>query len=269
VKPPFVVHTEASLGWAGQEIRVLSETAGMMARGHRLLPLCPAEGRIHEEAKRPGLPVEALPIGRKCVAGLCALWRWLRALAPHLILTHSSTDSWLAALASCFWHGAPPMVRIRYISASVGRNAGTLWLYGRAAAHVVTTGERLRQDLVRDLGLPLDQATSVPTGIDLPRYAPRDKIQARRALGIPEGGLVTGIAATLRSCKGHRFLLEAWAGLTRGADDRLLVVGDGPGRDNLNRQAWYCRCRGDAGQPGRRGTLAGGDGYLRLAVLRQ
>jgi len=42
VKPPFVVHTEASLGWGGQEIRVLFQMAGMMACGHRLLRLCPA-----------------------------------------------------------------------------------------------------------------------------------------------------------------------------------------------------------------------------------
>jgi glycosyltransferase involved in cell wall biosynthesis len=41
-----------------------------------------------------------------------------------------------------------------------------------------------------------------------------------------------GIVATLRSWKGHRHLLEAFAGLAdRGA--RLLVVGDGPQREAL------------------------------------
>lgn len=233
----FVVHTEASLGWGGQEIRVLSEMAGMMARGHRMLLLCPREARIFDEAARRGVPAEALAIGRKRVTAAQALRRRLRALAPDLVVTHSSTDSWLAALATRFWRGAPPIVRIRHISAPVGRNAATRWLYRDAAAHVVTTGERLRDDLVRDLGLAPGHATSVPTGIDLARYAPRDRAAARRELGLPEAGHVTGIAATLRSWKGHRYLLEAWAGLSRGADDRLLVVGDGPGRENLKRQA--------------------------------
>lgn len=233
----FVVHTEASLGWGGQEIRVLSEMAGMIARGHRMLLLCPAEARIHDEAQARGIPVEALAIGRKRVAGLSALRRRLRQLAPDLVVSHSSTDSWLVALATRFWHAAPPVVRIRHISAPVGRNASTRWLYRRAAAHVVTTGERLRSDLIRDLGLDAERVSSVPTGIDLARYAPRDRDAARRQLGLPEGGYVTGIAATLRSWKGHRYLLEAWAGLARGADDRLLVVGDGPGRDNLRAQA--------------------------------
>ena len=29
-----ILHTEASLGWGGQEIRILTEAAGMIARGH-------------------------------------------------------------------------------------------------------------------------------------------------------------------------------------------------------------------------------------------
>ena len=29
-----ILHTENSCGWGGQEIRILSEATGMMARGH-------------------------------------------------------------------------------------------------------------------------------------------------------------------------------------------------------------------------------------------
>ncbi len=233
----FIVHTEASLGWGGQEIRVLSEMAGMIGRGHRMLLLCPAEARIFVEAGARGIPVEALPIGRKRLPGLLALQRRLRKLKPDLVVTHSSTDSWLVALATRFWRDAPRVVRIRHISAPVGRNASTRWLYGQAAAHVVTTGERLRGDLMRDLELAADHVTSVPTGIDLGRYALADKLAARRALGLPEAGFFIGIVATLRSWKGHRYLLDAWAGMPHNPDDRLLVVGDGPGRDNLRQQA--------------------------------
>jgi glycosyltransferase involved in cell wall biosynthesis len=231
-----VIHTEASLGWGGQEVRVLTEMSGMIARGHRMLLFCPAEARIFAEAPLRGIAVEALPIGNKSWSGLRTLRRRLRALQPNLVVTHSSADSWLTALATRFWRAAPPAVRIRHISAPVGRNATTRWLYGRAAAHVVTTGERLRQQLIDDLDLPPGHVTSVPTGIDLAHYAPRDKAAARRALGLPAAGFFVGIVATLRSWKGHRYLLDAWAALPAGGD-RLLVVGDGPGRDNLRRQA--------------------------------
>ena len=198
--------------------------------------MCPREARIYAEAGSRGIPVEDLPLGRKGWAGMRALRQRIRALHPDVLVTHSSTDSWLAAFATRFWSGRPAMVRIRHISAPVGRNAATRWLYGRAADHVATTGERLRQELMRDLGLPPAHVTSVPTGIDLTRYAPRDKRAARRALGLSEDGFFVGIVATLRSWKGHRYLLDAWAGLPAGCG-RLLVVGDGPGRENLQQQA--------------------------------
>jgi glycosyltransferase involved in cell wall biosynthesis len=232
----FAVHTEASLGWGGQEIRVLSEMAGMIGRGHRMLLMCPPEARIFGEAGMRGIPVEALPLGRKTWVGMRALRQRLKQLQPDLIVTHSSTDSWLTAMATRFWHGHPSTIRIRHISAPVSKTATTRWLYGRAADHVVTTGERLRQDLIRDLRLASTHVSSVPTGIDLARYASRDKGSARRQLGLPEAGFFVGIIATLRSWKGHRYLLDAWAGLPVDAG-RLLVVGDGPGRDNLRRQA--------------------------------
>ena len=63
-----IVHTESSCGWGGQEIRVLEEAAGMLARGHRVTLLCPREAPIHAEAARRGVPAVALPIARKGLA---------------------------------------------------------------------------------------------------------------------------------------------------------------------------------------------------------
>lgn len=232
-----IVHTESSCAWGGQEIRVLSEMAGMMARGHRMLLLCPAEARIFAEANKRGIPVEALPIGRKRIGGALALHRRLRSVRPDVVVTHSSTDSWLAALAlKLFWRNGPPIVRVRHISAPVRRGWPTRWLYGKAAARIVTTGERLREELIRDLALPPSHVVSVPTGIDLARYAPGDRAAARRQLGLAETAPIVGIVATLRSWKGHRYLLEAFAQLDN-VDARLVIVGDGPGRDNLRCQA--------------------------------
>jgi hypothetical protein len=37
-----ILHTEASLGWGGQEIRILTEAAGMIGRGHRVSARLPA-----------------------------------------------------------------------------------------------------------------------------------------------------------------------------------------------------------------------------------
>ncbi len=230
-----IVHSESSCGWGGQEVRVLEEAAGMLGRGHRVTLLCPREARIFEEAGRRGVPAVALPIVRKRLAGLRAMRAWLARNRCDVLNSHSSTDSWLAALSLAGLSPRPALVRTRHISAAVPDNIATRWLYQSATRRIVTTGERLREQLIRDNRFRPESIVSVPTGIDLARYAPADKAQAKARLGIAPAQACIGIVATLRSWKGHRYLVEAFASLTQ-KNARLLMVGDGPGRDNLREQ---------------------------------
>lgn len=234
MRPLSIVHTESSLGWGGQEIRILTESEGMIRRGHRVRLLCPREARIHEEAARYGVPVEALPIGRKNLRGLAAMMGWFRSHssgeACHVINTHSSTDSWLAALAMLVLGKPAPIVRTRHISAPIPQNRLSRWLYGRAAARIVTTGDALRRQLIDDNGIAPDRIESVPTGIDTARFVPGDRAAARVKVGLPADRTLVGIVATLRSWKGHRYLVEACAALP---DVGLVIVGDGPQREAL------------------------------------
>lgn len=231
-QPLRIVHTEASCGWGGQEIRILEEARGLIARGHDVSLLCPPEACIFSEASRFGVPADALAIGRKRPAGVLALRRWVEQQRPDVINTHSSTDSWLAGLACATLTHPPAIVRTRHISAPIAVNAASRWLYGQSARHVVTTGEALRQTLIDKLKLPPACVTSIPTGIDTERFTPGDKPAARRALGLAAAGHYLGIVATLRSWKGHLYLLDAFAALDL-PDWRLLMVGEGPMRDNI------------------------------------
>ena len=226
-----ILHTESSRGWGGQELRILEESRGMSGRGHAVTIAAPAESRIFPEARRRGLNAVELPIARKRPGGVASLYRWLRDNPVDVINTHSSTDSWLAALACALLKEAPPVVRTRHISAGVPDNWATRWLYGSATRHVVTTGEALRRQLIEANGFPADHITSVPTGIDTRRFAPGDRTAARRALDLPPEAMLIGIVATLRSWKGHRFLLDALVGLP--ANCMLVIVGEGPQRADL------------------------------------
>jgi glycosyltransferase involved in cell wall biosynthesis len=235
-----IAHTESSLGWGGQEIRILSEARGMLARGHQVTLLAPRESRIYLESATYGIQAVALPIAWKRPRGVLALRRWLRANPPDVVNTHSSTDSWLTALSG--WRAA---VRTRHISAPVGANPASRWLYGSACRRVVTTGETLRRHLIEKLKLPESHVISVPTGIDLERFD-RSKIpKGKKAAPLPDGALVFGIVATLRSWKGHAFLLEAFEQVAGARDDaQLLIVGDGPQRPALEAHIAAMRSRG-------------------------
>jgi glycosyltransferase involved in cell wall biosynthesis len=239
--PPLrIVHTEASCGWGGQEIRILTEAAGFLRRGHEVHLLCPREARIYDEARQRGVPVTALPIARKGLRGVLAVYRWLRANPADVVNTHSSTDTWLVAIARLFLRKPPPIVRTRHISAPIPKNAASRWLYTRATRHIVTTGERLRETLVRENGFPAVRITSIPTGIDTGRFTSGDQASARSKLGLPLDTPIVGIVATLRSWKGHRYLIEAMAE-PRNAGARLVIVGDGPQREAIRSQVQSLR----------------------------
>ncbi len=240
-----IAHTESSDGWGGQEIRILTEAAGMQARGHRVVVHGAHGSRIVAEAPRFGVPAVALPIGRKRPAGVVAMRRALHATAFDIVNTHSSTDSWLAALALRIGgnRSRPALVRTRHVSVPVPNDPGTRWLYRKATARLVTTGEALRATLIRDNGIDPNRIDSIPTGIDIAHFAPGDPSSARAALGLPIAGHFIGIVATLRSWKGHRYLLDALARLN-DHHARLIIVGHGPQRAALEAQVDALSLRG-------------------------
>ena len=64
---------------------------------------------------------------------------------------------------------------------------------------------------------------------------PGSQREARAKLGLPLDGKLVGIIATLRSWKGHRYLIEALVQLA-DRDTRLLIVGGGPQQEALQAQ---------------------------------
>jgi glycosyltransferase involved in cell wall biosynthesis len=153
-----------------------------------------------------------------------------------IVNTHSSTDSWMVALANALPGPKVPLVRTRHVSVPISGNAPTRWLYNRASAAIVTTGEKLRRELMDVNGFTDVPIRSVPTGIDPARFFPADPAAARAGLGLAPVFTI-GIVATLRSWKGHGFLLEAFAQLrAEGRSAQLLLVGDGPQRAALEAQ---------------------------------
>lgn len=235
MKPISILHTESSIGWGGQEIRILTEMAGCLRRGHRVHLLTPASAEIYPAAQARGIPVTAMPMVKKTLPALWAMRSWLAQHAREfdVINTHSSTDSWLAALSCATLSTAPPLVRTRHVSTAINNHMSTRWLYQRATAHIVTTGEALKSQLAHDNGYAPARMTSVRTGIDLDYYRPLDQAECRAKLGVAARPTL-GILATLRDWKGHDILLDAWKELQADFPDwQVIVIGDGPRRAHL------------------------------------
>ena len=87
---------------------------------------------------------------------------------------------------------------------------------------------------------PLDRITTVPIGIesDDADVRARHRTAVRAALGINPGTVVIGNVARLVPFKGHRYLLEAMAGVVQTAGDAPpLIAGDGELESALEAQA--------------------------------
>lgn len=230
-----ILHTESSVGWGGQEIRILDESAGLIARGHDVAIAAPAEAQIALAAPARGIPFYPAPIFHRNLQALRGLRSAIAAFRPDIIVTHSSTDSWITALATRFGR-AIPVVRVRHLGAPVRSSFTSRFIYRTVPKLVVGTGNAVCEMLIRNVALDPARVFSIPTGTDTDKFSPRDRDEARGGGPFSDRDIVVGIVATLRRGKGVPVLLKA-ATQASLANTKLLIVGDGPQLENLQREA--------------------------------
>lgn len=219
-----ILHTESSMGWGGQEIRIILESQALCERGHEVLIAANPGSQIYSRLP----PTLRLPVNlkSKSVASLICLSRVLSHVRPDLIVCHSSTDHWLAALARLFFKKKIPIVRARHISTPISNTPTTKWLYRHGCEFITTTGKSIECAIINQCLVRPENIKSVPTGIDGAAFT-LCQAQARRELNFRADCFLIGIVATLRSWKGHEHLIRAFHSLPR-TDCVLVVVGDGP-----------------------------------------
>lgn len=226
-----ILHTESSTGWGGQEFRILLEARAMQERGHRVLLACAPDCRLAQRAREWNLPVEGIVFRRSMDwRAILRLRRLMRQERVDILNTHSSKDSWCGSLAARLARGVK-VVRTRHVSIPIQNNLPTRWLYTRLTDAIITTGEKLREQLIRDNGFRPEKIVSIATGVDLQRFNPSrySHLTVREELGLsPETPLI-GTIAMLRRMKGHHVLMDAAAQVLRQMPQvKFLIVGDIP-----------------------------------------
>jgi len=226
-----VLHTESSVGWGGQEMRIVLEAGAMQERGHRVLIACAPDCRLAECARAAGLGVAGVPFRRALDwRAVRSVRRLLRDERVDIVNTHSFIDGWVGAVAARLASGVK-VIRTRHLANPVSNRPLTRWLYTRLTDALVTTGEALRRRLIQENRLDPEKIFSIPTAVDLRRFDPaiHPRSGLRRELGIPAQAPLIGTIAMLRGMKGHDVFLEA-AAIARAhiPEARFLIVGDIP-----------------------------------------
>lgn len=222
-----ILHTEASSGWGGQEIRIVNECRVFAQHGHQVMIAADRDSQIIQRASEYGITTYPITLKKKRWAEFSELKEVLREAQADVISCHSSTDHWLSALARRTLSKKPALVRTRHISAPVTRNLPTRWLYKQATDVLMTTGQSIREALIADEFVNPHMIYSVPTGIDTSHFTPGDRLARRSELNLPADRFIFGIVAALRSWKGHVHLIEAFNQMAN-PETLLLIVGDGP-----------------------------------------
>lgn len=229
-----ILHTESSLGWGGQEKRILRELLGLSRDCFRPLLACRPGSRIGENAEAKGLRPEYVEMrGNFDPLAVLRLLRLYHRYCPDIVHTHSSADSWMASTAAKICLRRPWVVRTRHLSASFNNRL----IYSFMADKVITVGDSTRRYMVREKAIPEDRVMTIPTGIDLAEFDPeKNQGDLREELGIPPGVPVYGTVAVFRRLKGHQFLLDATPEIVQSVPGaKLVLAGEGPQENNLRK----------------------------------
>jgi glycosyltransferase involved in cell wall biosynthesis len=242
-----ILHTESSLGWGGQEVRVLAELEWMRAHGHWVALGADPRGVIARHARAAGIRFYPLRTHKALLPlEIPRLTAWLWWNRIDVVNTHSSNDGWLAGLAA---RKAlrPMLLRSRHIEVDYPNRFFSRLAYRTLPHQVITTSRRIADRLVTELEVPPSRVTCVATGVDLDRFRPDAPETLRQELGLgPEVSLV-GMISVLRSWKGHATFLEAAAKVLAAGAGRVhfVIAGDGPGREELEQKTAQAPWRGN------------------------
>ena len=99
---------------------------------------------------------------------------------------------------------------------------------------VIANSEAVRQDALREEGLPANRVIVVHNGVELGHFGqPRDK-GLLESLGVQKGAPVVGVIANFIHYKGHRFFIEGWVSVVqRFPQSVALIVGEGPLKESI------------------------------------
>lgn len=249
LRPARVAHVVLGLNVGGLErvvLRLLERTRRDLFSP--VIVALEAPGELAAELDRLDVPLVMIP--RRRGGGLdpglaVRLAAWLRDEGVALVHTHNPGPHLYGAFAAalvraggCSW---PRVVHTKH-----GRNfprASRKVLANRLASaftdRVVAVSADARAVVIEIERVDPARVITILNGVDTEEYRPGgDPGAARARLGAPPCGYHVGCVARLSAEKDHATLLAAFARLrSRRAGAHLTLVGDGPLRQDLEREA--------------------------------
>lgn len=238
-----VMHVVLSLDVGGLERNVVNQVREGRRLGQDVSILC-IERRGTLAGRAESLGGQVVCIDKQPGLKLGTIGRIrdvIRDIRPDVIHTHQIGPLFYTGFAS-IGAGVPLIVHTEHGKEEYATSRKTR-LLGKIAGRFTKVFYCLTQDMagaVGDAGIvPAGKLRVIMNGIDTAVYKqPRDTAGIRASLNIPLSARLIGTIGRLTEIKRQDVLLDAFASLTpMHSDLHLLLVGDGPLRDELQTRA--------------------------------
>lgn len=242
IRVAFILHV---MQVAGAEVLVMETIRRLAGRIEPTVVCLDAVGVLGEQLRSEG--IEVVCLGRRPGRDLRVPWRMARVIrrrAIEVLHAHQYTPFFYAALGGLASGRAPKVIFTEHGRhypdvVSRSRRWANRLVFGRMAAAInavsAFSGDSLRR-VDGFVGRPIEV---IENGIQVERYGPdRDRRVLRECLGLDPSRVYVANVARLHPIKDQAMLLRAFREVAAARPDvDLLLVGDGPLRDDLEQLA--------------------------------
>lgn len=230
-----ILHVETGRHLYGGPQQVIYLVSALLQRGHDCTLLCPPGSGVDSAARSAAIPVRNLfCAGDLDLPFAYRLAQFLQSDPPDLLHCHSRRGAdVLGGLAASF--AAVPAVVSRRVDSTEMRVMAALRY--RPFRKIIAISEAIAA-VLRAHDVAPERIEVIRSAVDSAQFeAPPNRHAFRTEFGVPKDALVVAAAGQLIPRKGHRYLLEAVAGLKQRHKLRLLIFGEGYLHNQLRAQA--------------------------------
>jgi len=227
----------------GSELNAVRTASALKLRGHHVsvFTLTANLGGMSSRYESAGIPVRRFPVGS--LVGRHTMHEIKRASAElvdggvELVHSHDCYSNLIMVLAARI-AGVPVIASKRWTQYSLRRHLYTDRLAYRLANRVLVNSRQVGESAHREQGVPARKLVVIPNFVDTEVFeASKDRPFWRTKFGFSPDDRVLGVVAQLRPEKNHGLLLRVFNSLlTNHPNLKLLIVGDGELREDLERQ---------------------------------